>query len=228
MDGPWRESSPESLRAAAEAGADAVEFDVRVTADGIPIVSHDCYARSCTLPLHQRTHSEVAGDVDLLPDLLTECSPMRSHGGRPLDLVVEIKCGPLDPDHDPRYRIVPSVLTALESADVVDRSVVASFDPLPLELARSAVPSLSTAWIQLDVRDPGPILDRTGSSGFDWLFAFGPFVDAQLVTRCRRGGIRLGVWTVDDPAHVRRFADLGVDAVITNRADLARAALSRG
>ena len=35
------ENTIEAFEAAIEAGADAVEFDVRLTADGVPVVMHD-------------------------------------------------------------------------------------------------------------------------------------------------------------------------------------------
>ena len=45
------------------------------------------------------------------------------------------------------------------------------------------------------------------------------------IERCHAVGLDSNVWTVDNPETVRRLADLGADAVITNRPDAARAAL---
>lgn len=47
----------------------------------------------------------------------------------------------------------------------------------------------------------------------------------KFVRRCAHAGLSLHVWTVDVPAEVRRLADLGVDAVITNHPARALAAL---
>jgi len=47
----------------------------------------------------------------------------------------------------------------------------------------------------------------------------------ETIERCHALGLAVNVWTVDNPETVRRLADLGADAVITNRPDAARAAL---
>jgi glycerophosphoryl diester phosphodiesterase len=46
------------------------------------------------------------------------------------------------------------------------------------------------------------------------------FVTAGLVDAVHGAGGRLLVWTVDDAAELRRFAALGVDALVTNRPEL--------
>ena len=52
-------------------------------------------------------------------------------------------------------------------------------------------------------------------------------VDADTVALVRGMGLTLGVWTVNEDDAIRRFIDLGVDVVITDRPDLAKRALGR-
>jgi glycerophosphoryl diester phosphodiesterase len=52
-------------------------------------------------------------------------------------------------------------------------------------------------------------------------------VSAGTPARVRDAGMTLGVWTVNDADAIRRFIDLGVSVVITDRPDLAKAALGR-
>ena len=55
----------------------------------------------------------------------------------------------------------------------------------------------------------------------------------RLVTReymawAREKGYRVNVWTVDEPAEMKRLINLGVDGIITNRPDLLRGILDSG
>jgi glycerophosphoryl diester phosphodiesterase len=49
------------------------------------------------------------------------------------------------------------------------------------------------------------------------------FVTEQLVDRYHRLGLEVHVWTVDDEATMRRLLSMGVDGIVTDRADIALA-----
>ncbi len=51
-------------------------------------------------------------------------------------------------------------------------------------------------------------------------------VDAEYMRWARMRGYEVNVWTVDDPQEMRALANLGVDAIITNRPDVLKRVLS--
>jgi glycerophosphoryl diester phosphodiesterase len=46
-------------------------------------------------------------------------------------------------------------------------------------------------------------------------------ITARFRRRTVRAGVEVQVWTVNEPDDMRRLLDLGVDGLITDRADLA-------
>jgi glycerophosphoryl diester phosphodiesterase len=48
---------------------------------------------------------------------------------------------------------------------------------------------------------------------------------AVRIARIHDRGLEVNVWTVDDPAEIRRLADAGADGIVTNRPDAALAVL---
>ncbi len=53
-----------------------------------------------------------------------------------------------------------------------------------------------------------------------------PRLTRKAVERFHRAGQQVNVWTVNEPEEVRRAAELGLDAIITNKPDLVRAVLN--
>jgi glycerophosphoryl diester phosphodiesterase len=52
-------------------------------------------------------------------------------------------------------------------------------------------------------------------------------LDAARLAEARALGLRVVVWTVNDPAHIRRMLDMGVDGIISDRPDLVLEAMKK-
>jgi glycerophosphoryl diester phosphodiesterase len=53
-------------------------------------------------------------------------------------------------------------------------------------------------------------------------------VSSRTVGLRKRAGVEVHVWTINDPADMRRLLDLGVDGLVTDRADLALEVIAAG
>ena len=203
--GRFPENTVAAFRAARSLGADWVELDVRRTADGVLAVHHDD-----RLPDGRAIADVLAGDLPAdVPDLVAAL--VASAG---LGVNVEVK------PHD-------DVRVADEVVDVVrawgGEVLLSSFQPELLDRVREIADDVPTALL-LYV-DPAGAIDACARAGHRALHPWDPTVDAVLVERCHAAGLAVNVWTVDDPDRMRELAAIGVDGIVTNVPDVARAVL---
>lgn len=152
----WPENTLESLMAAVDAGADHVEFDIQLSADGVPILLHDAtLERTAGLPgcaldmnwdaLQHVTVGETArlGEVcprARLPSLALICEWLATEPG--VTAFAEIKTESLS-----RFgveRVLGPCLDLL--SPLMERCVVTSFSDEVL-LEASHRPEVSIAWV---------------------------------------------------------------------------------
>lgn len=217
------ENTLAAFAAARAAGADGVELDVRRTADDVLVVHHDSAVEGFGV-LREHEHRalvEQHPDVPTLADVLEEL--------RGLLVNLEVKCLPWEPDPDPDHSVVRATVDLVRARGLGESVIVSSFDLGAVDAVRAYAPELETAWLTFG-RDPTADAILVAESGHPWLHP-----DREQVARdpeaavaaARAAGVRLDVWTVNDPDEVRRFAVAGVDAIITDTPDVALAVLGR-
>ncbi|MFN8039912.1 MAG: glycerophosphodiester phosphodiesterase [Acidimicrobiales bacterium] len=211
------ENTVEAFRGAVTLGADGIELDVRRCADGTLAVHHDPTPADGGPPLAERTAETLPAEVPTLATALA--------ASEPLWVNVEIKSDPAEPGFDPAYAVAGEVAAVLAAAGAPERFLVSSFDPGAIAAHRAVDPSIPTGLLVFHLADLARTVARAAEAGHVALHPFDPLVDAALVDAAHAAGLAVNVWTVDDPARMVELAALGVDAIITNVPDLARAAL---
>ncbi len=218
------ENTVRSFDAALRQGADALEFDVRATADGAPVVIHDATVDRTTdgtgvvATLTARALGELdAGHgerVPLLSDVLARYPD--------LPFIVEIK----------ETRAADSALTVLERHGARGRVLVGSFVHevlAPFRRAGFAVAaSRRQAAVFWAVARFGLAAPRGALAGFTVPEHHGALrvVDGRFMRAAYRRGLPVHVWTVDEPDDARRLRALGVSGIITNFPGRMRQALA--
>jgi glycerophosphoryl diester phosphodiesterase len=217
--GPEPENSVAAFLAAARLGADGVELDVRRGRDGLPLVCHDATLADGRL-LAELGPAELPSEVPSLAEALDAC------GG--LVVNVEIKNWPSDPDYDPSEQVATATGEVLAGRfGDGQHVVVSSFSRRALRACSAAAPRVETAWLVGPDLDPGVAGASARSAGVEGLHPFESAVDAAYLEAARAFGLRLRVWTVDEPERITALARLGVDAVITNEVTVARRAVAQ-
>ena len=220
--------TPENTLAAVEAalaeGADGVEVDVRMTADGVAVCVHDAglqrvagVARGVrSLTLAQLAAIRVGGhQVPTVADVL------RALAGRGR-LVLDLK-----PEQRPRALLAAVANAIAEQGGALPGLVLSSFDGAVLAAAAAMAPELDRAVILTGAEPPGRVLAEAVSRGDVALHvpARTVFGAPELVAAAHAQGLAVRVWTVNRPVDARLLRLLEVDALISDVPGTLRATL---
>jgi glycerophosphoryl diester phosphodiesterase len=204
----FTENTLDAFAEARRRGADGVELDVRLTADGGLAVHHDAEVPGLGL-ICELGVADLPAHVPLLADALGACEGMLVN--------VEIKNAPQDPGWDEGEAVAALTAAAIEEAGWTDRVLVSSFQPATLRAVQAADERLPIGALWGWAAEPGPALAVAAASGFRAVHPFVTLVTADLVSQAHAAGLAVNVWTVNVPADLAAMVALGVDAVITDR-----------
>lgn len=204
-----------SVRAALDEGADGVEVDVRLTADGVAVCCHDAglqrvagVARGVrTLTLDELTAVRVGGHP--IPTVVEVLRELKGSGRR---LVLDLK-----PEQRTRA-LVMAVSDAVARTNLPPQVVLSSFDGAVLAACASTSPHLERAVILTGAEPPSQILSQALSRGDSALHvpARTVFGAPDLVAAAHRHGLVVRVWTVNRRVDARLLRLLDVDALISD------------
>ncbi|MDR6977649.1 glycerophosphoryl diester phosphodiesterase [Streptomyces sp. 3330] len=213
----FRENTVDSLRSALDQGADAVELDVRLTRDGVPVLLHDETLKRLwgrDRPLRSLSAAEVRGLTDGALPTLAEALAAADGSRLMLDLP-----GTRD------ARTARRIVDAVREAGAADR-VYYCADATAMLAVRAADPSAEIALTCTSLAPPRPaLLDAVKPRWLNYRFSL---VDRDLAARVHHDGCLLSVWTPDTRRSMRRLIDLGVDSLTTNRIEVLTALRNQG
>jgi glycerophosphoryl diester phosphodiesterase len=211
------ENTMAAFREAIAAGADGIEFDVRLTRDGAPVVIHDNTLRRTTgLPHH-------IGDLTLfelesldvgVPSLAQLFTLFEEND---LWLFLEIKVDSPS-EHVP---LAEACCKLIQEHSLTERVFVDCFDLRVLQVVASINSEIKTAALfQPALSRPSVsderIMEEAKAVGASALALHHRLARQSLVQKAIDADLRVAVWTVDDPAWIGRAKSIGVEALITN------------
>ena len=201
------ENTLEAFAEARRLGADGVELDVRLTADGALAVHHDAEVPGVG-PIPELGVSDLPPFVPLLADVFGVCDGMTVN--------VEIKNAPQDPGWDGGEAVAVLTAAAIEEAGWTERVIVSSFQAATLRAVQAADGRLALGALWGFGSDPGSALGEAAAAGFRAVHPFVLSVTPELVARAHAAGLAVNVWTVNAVDDLRAMVAAGTDAVITD------------
>ncbi|GAA5532931.1 glycerophosphodiester phosphodiesterase [Deinococcus aluminii] len=245
-EGLWPSNTMLAYRNAAALGVDMLDTDLHATRDGVLVLSHDE-----TLDRLTDTRGKIA-DMTLAQVLAADAGyaftpdggatfPFRGQGVRVAQLSEVLAAFPDMPLTIEIKQASPSIAApfckTLRGAGATGRVIVASFSDTAMNEFRAACPEVMTSMTEKELR-PLVLLSKVGLSRLAPLPGRAAQVPVRsgsievvtpaFVRAMHARGVAVHVWTIDEPAEMRRLIGMGVDGIITNRPDLLKAVLAEG
>ena len=213
------ENTMAAFRLAHQQGADAIEFDVKLTRDRKVVILHDAtldrttngtgslnkftYAQLAHLDASHGKHGFNGERIPLLDDVLEE------YGGK---LLMNIE---LTNYASPFDGLVEEVSMILKKHKMPrNAAILSSFSVLNMALAKRFAPQFQFGYLF----STGNFIDQTVIKVFSpaFIHPFSMHTNQCLVDKAHKNGQRVHVWTVNDPVEMVRLSSIGVDAIFTD------------
>jgi glycerophosphoryl diester phosphodiesterase len=216
-----------AFRKAIELGADGVELDVHLTADGHVVVIHDFSVDKTTDGTGRVADKTLAAlkaldaGAKFSPQFAGERIPTLSEvfGALEGKLLVNVELKAPIKSH--AVSLVEPVLKVVRQHGMEKRVLFSAFNAHVLGAMRTIAPYLPVGVLYAP---DSPIYARHA-----WLDPFEPhqarhphfsMVTGPMVRWCHARGLQVNVWTVDQPDEMKRLIAADVDAIITNKPDV--------
>jgi len=215
-----------AFRRAMDLGADGVEMDVQLSADGAVVVIHDFSVDKTTDgtgDVATKTLAELEAldaGAKFSPQFAGERIPTLAQVFEALEgkLLVNVELKDFNPRHSP---LAARVVEVVRKYAMEKRVLFSSFNPFALRTIKRLAPEIPTgllyaphlavylrrAWL-------APLVSHEARHPQSSM------VTAQTMKWYRARGLRVNTWTVDDPAEMDRLIALGVDGIITSKPDV--------
>lgn len=205
------QNSITALNKAHEVGVYGSEFDVSITADGIPVVNHDDSIQGFCIEtsLYEEIKDLKLKNGETLPTL--EDYLIQGKQNKGTQLILEIKPHKRVVNED---RAVTAILALVQKYQLEDQVEYISFSMnICKELIRRA-PAAQVAYLRGEVSPAD--LKVLGFTGLDYhykVFEKNP----TWIQEAKDAGLTVNVWTVDDPTVMQSLVEQNVDFITTDK-----------
>lgn len=225
----YPENTMASFRAAANAGADMIELDVRFTKDGVAVISHDARVNRCTngkgriVDFTFKDLQKLDAGSWFHPDFYQEYIPTLAEVLKFCKnrMAVNIEIKALDQSG------VERVMDVVREAEMASSVIISSFDPDVLTLFREYDTDVLLALLYERRGSNGKdILEWVDRLNLDAIHIYHWILKPRLIEVLCQSSVPFQVYTVNRINAMRRFLQKGAAGIITNYPDRLAAVLS--
>ena len=237
------ENTLAAFQLAIDQGADGVEFDVQIAADGVPVVIHDYdlprtggldskvsamtsteLAKIDVGSWFNKKHKSHARDkfaTERVPTLAQVLDLLKSTDG---PIYGELKC------ETGEYRpLVRAVCEMIKDSPLIERMIIKSFRLAVIPEVKCHLPSVKTAalfepTIMTILRQRSNIIEIAREFGADQISVHYSLASTKLAAAASNANMPVTIWTADNPKWVKKCKVRGIGSLITNDPQLMLAA----
>lgn len=213
------ENTLKAFQKAIELKADYVEFDVHQSKDGEIVIIHDSDTLRTTRhkgSIPKMTLAEIkkldAGEGEQIPTLDELIQIAKGKIG----LQLEIKAPGM----------AQKIVDKLRSANLIESTIVSSFNHNELLEIQKIEPSLKLAALVLRMRK-GKTLQKALDNNFSYIHPEFRFIKKPSIDAAHEKNIKVNAWTVNTRSNMKKLIEIGIDGIITNNIEFAREVLNR-
>lgn len=218
-----------AFRAAADTGADGIELDVHLSADGVPVVIHD-YSVDGTTDGRGRVGEMTLAELKRLDAgswfdaafagerIPTLAEVLETMDGR-MRINIELKPPPRDRgvpiEAGGRFiHLEDAVAEVVVAQSAQSRVWFSSFKPYCLHRIRQCLPDVPCGLLMSPLTVPAALLAPL--TPMEAVHLHYSLCRYWLVRLLQRIGLRVVAWTVDDPVVIAKLTAYGIDGLISN------------
>ena len=229
------ENTLAAFQMAIEGGAEGLEFDVQLAKDNIPVVFHDFDLKrtgrqkglvsDCTSAELQKfdvgtwfnlKKPRLANEKfsnETVPTLSQLLDFLKGYKGL---LYVELKCA--STKYEP---LVESVCRIIRESGCLPQIKLNSFNLEAIKMAKTLLPEIRTVALfqptaRIILNKQTHIIEKAEAHSADEISLHFSLATRKTIAKAREKNFPVTVWTVDNPAWMRRAINLGLEAVISN------------
>lgn len=229
------ENTLAAFQKAIEDGAEGIEFDVRLSKDGIPVVFHDSGLKRLAqndsqvidYSLDELRNFDVGSwfnrknpylanpnfSREKIPSLTELLEFLKDYKGL---IYVELKCR-----KDEIEQLVKAVCEVIKKTDLLPQIVLKSFKLKAIAFAKVVLPEIYTASLFAPkilnvIHKKKHLLKEAEDCLANEISLHFSLATKKLVQRAQNQGLPTTIWTADNPRWVKRALNLNINAIITN------------
>lgn len=212
--GYWPENTLEAFRNVASTGATAVELDARSTKDGVQVVHHDATftAGGKKYTIKKLTFERLRA---LDASICTLDEALDALAGTGLEINLELKDS----------ADAAACVKAIKAHGLQDRTLYISFEHKQLRNVRQLDGSARLGYIIRKTPSASSMRARLQGVKVACVFQKDEFLTPEAMYEWQDAGYKVGVWTVNDEAAIRKWLALGVDYITSDYPKLVAEAL---